>query len=160
MPSQIKICPSFSQPPKTSRIPYYSTIGRLELILSLIDRDGYRCQLCGELLPQDSWKLIDIDHKVPRSKGGGHELENLQLTHKSCNVRKYDGTPYFCRFTPEVAQARRQRSIEVRVAQADKRALEVQRMLSDGLTAIEIANKIGCSRKTIYNLKKRTVSNP
>ena len=155
MSPQIRILPSSPQPSRKKRVPYNTTIGRLELILSLIDRDGYRCQLCNELLPADSWDAIDIDHIKPWSKGGSHDLDNLQLTHKACNVRKRNGLP---RYSPEEAEARRQKSIRVRVAKADQDALEVQRLLASGLTVQQVASKVRRSRQTIYNLKARNVN--
>lgn len=48
----------------------------------VIERDGRRCQLCG------STDDLCIDHIVPVSKGGGDELDNLQVLCRSCNSRK------------------------------------------------------------------------
>lgn len=32
---------------------------------------------------------VEVDHKVPRARGGAlYELENLQLTHSGCNRKK------------------------------------------------------------------------
>lgn len=59
------------------------------------DRDGGLCQLCGKAMP--FWRetsygrgmiSCDIDHIVPRSKGGSNDLENLRLTCPSCNRRR------------------------------------------------------------------------
>lgn len=36
--------------------------------------------------------FMDIDHKVPISKGGGNELDNLQLLCRKCNGKKGDKT--------------------------------------------------------------------
>lgn len=36
-----------------------------------LERDGYRCQICG------TTKRLTVHHIVPRSHGGGHELDNL-----------------------------------------------------------------------------------
>lgn len=44
------------------------------------------CPLC-TLLIEGSFH---VDHKVPLSKGGLHEVENLQLTHPFCNLSKRD----------------------------------------------------------------------
>jgi len=41
-----------------------------------------KCQFCGAL------DNLQIDHKVPRERGGQTELENLQLLCSSCNVEK------------------------------------------------------------------------
>ena len=50
---------------------------------ALFARDGHRCQYC--LGPAES-----IDHVVPRSRGGGHEWENVVAACRPCNVRKRD----------------------------------------------------------------------
>lgn len=52
---------------------------------AVIARDGLRCGLCGrDVHPAD----IHIDHIHPRSLGGRDELDNLQVTHAICNMRK------------------------------------------------------------------------
>lgn len=52
---------------------------------AVLERDGYVCGLCeGEVDPAD----VHIDHIHPWSLGGRHELDNLQVAHSSCNVRK------------------------------------------------------------------------
>lgn len=40
-------------------------------------------------LPAFNPMAVEVDHIVPRSRGGSlYELENLQLTHSKCNRRK------------------------------------------------------------------------
>lgn len=52
---------------------------------AVIARDGHVCQLCGgDVEPGD----IHIDHIIPWSRGGKHELGNLQVAHSTCNLRK------------------------------------------------------------------------
>ena len=46
-------------------------------------RDGHRCQYCGA-------QAENIDHIVPRSKGGQHTWENVVAACKRCNARKRD----------------------------------------------------------------------
>ena len=46
-------------------------------------RDGRSCQLCGT----DEGEM-HIDHIIPRKVGGGHDLDNLRVLCKSCNLRK------------------------------------------------------------------------
>lgn len=51
----------------------------------VIARDGYLCGLCGgEVEPDD----VHIDHIVPIARGGRDALENLQVAHSRCNLRK------------------------------------------------------------------------
>ncbi|HXX35288.1 MAG TPA: HNH endonuclease signature motif containing protein [Thermodesulfobacteriota bacterium] len=64
-------------------------VNRERTIAELIKRDGYRCRLChlefSELTPPE------IDHRIPKSKGGDDDLENLQLVHSVCNRKKGTG---------------------------------------------------------------------
>lgn len=47
-----------------------------------------RCVYCGVLLSSK----YHIDHKLPVSRGGGNELENLQITCPRCNTQKHAKT--------------------------------------------------------------------
>jgi len=49
-------------------------------------RDGHACQYCGE-------SAENIDHVVPRSRGGDHVWENVVAACRRCNTRKGDRTP-------------------------------------------------------------------
>jgi hypothetical protein len=55
---------------------------RTDLLLGLIDRDGYVCRGCGARAD------LTVDHVQPLSRGGNDALENLQLLCGSCNSRK------------------------------------------------------------------------
>jgi diadenosine tetraphosphate (Ap4A) HIT family hydrolase len=47
----------------------------------------FRCQLCG--IPADE-KALDVDHIIPRNKGGKTVPENLQALCYTCNSQKAD----------------------------------------------------------------------
>jgi len=47
----------------------------------VLKRDQYTCQYCG----QDA---TEVDHVIPRAKGGGHDMENLVACCKRCNGLK------------------------------------------------------------------------
>lgn len=49
-------------------------------------RDSHRCQYCGR--PAEN-----IDHVLPRSRGGTHSWENVVASCRSCNSRKENRTP-------------------------------------------------------------------
>jgi hypothetical protein len=52
---------------------------------AVIARDGLVCQLCGgDVEPGD----MHLDHIEPYSKGGPTTVDNLQVTHSVCNMRK------------------------------------------------------------------------
>lgn len=49
-------------------------------------RDRHRCQYCGG-------SAENLDHVVPRSRGGDHTWENVVAACRTCNTRKGDRTP-------------------------------------------------------------------
>ncbi|MFM7225907.1 MAG: HNH endonuclease [Actinomycetota bacterium] len=56
-------------------------------------RDGGRCQYCGR--PAEN-----LDHVVPRSRGGLHSWENVVASCRPCNARKEDRLPHECAMHP------------------------------------------------------------
>ena len=62
-----------------------------DFISDLLTRDGSICSWCKEELPPRNEMTkanVNIDHKVPVSKGGNAEPKNLQLLHQWCNSEK------------------------------------------------------------------------
>ncbi|MEZ4393038.1 MAG: HNH endonuclease [Polyangiales bacterium] len=53
-------------------------------------RDGHRCQYCARQLPL---RDLNLDHVMPRSRGGPMSWENLVCSCKACNLRKGGRTP-------------------------------------------------------------------
>ena len=53
---------------------------------AVIARDGMCCQLCGGEIA--SRRDLHVDHIHPYSHGGETVIENLQVAHAACNVRK------------------------------------------------------------------------
>ena len=49
-------------------------------------RDAWTCQYCGRAAE-------NVDHVLPRSRGGEHTWENVVAACRSCNSRKEDRTP-------------------------------------------------------------------
>lgn len=66
--------------------------GELVQLSDVIDRDGVCCRLCGDpvdlRLKHPDPMSKSMDHVVPLSRGGRHELANVQLAHLVCNMRK------------------------------------------------------------------------
>ncbi len=60
--------------------------GRLRF--SILRRDGFRCQSCGESPIKNPGIELHVDHVVPWSKGGETLPENLQTKCKKCNLGK------------------------------------------------------------------------
>lgn len=54
----------------------------------VMQRDGFRCQLCGAT-QADGYKL-HVDHIIPVSKGGKTEMNNLRTLCERCNMGKGD----------------------------------------------------------------------
>ena len=54
-------------------------------LMTLIERQGYRCALSGVRLEPEH---AVIDHIVPVSKGGDNEIDNLQWVHTVANKMK------------------------------------------------------------------------
>ena len=70
------------------------TNGPVEKFLNVdvFERDDWLCGLCGEPVDKDlSWPdpmSASLDHIIPLSRGGAHTLDNVQLAHLVCNIRK------------------------------------------------------------------------
>jgi 5-methylcytosine-specific restriction endonuclease McrA len=56
----------------------------------VFNRDGGRCGICGEQVDPTEF---EVDHIVPISRGGTHELSNVQLAHRTCNRKKWNKLP-------------------------------------------------------------------
>ena len=55
-----------------------------------LERDDYRCQYCGKNLPA---KELNMDHVVPRDRGGGTTWENVVISCIKCNSKKSNRSP-------------------------------------------------------------------
>jgi 5-methylcytosine-specific restriction endonuclease McrA len=63
------------------RVPYRTRVALNRRAIFL--RDGHRCQYCGAAAE-------NIDHVVPRSRGGMHSWDNVVAACRPCNSRKED----------------------------------------------------------------------
>jgi 5-methylcytosine-specific restriction endonuclease McrA len=77
MPSVIRLT-HFVRVPHRNRVPLSRR--------AVFARDGHRCQYCNRAAE-------NIDHVVPRSRGGPHTWENVVASCRSCNSRKEDRLP-------------------------------------------------------------------
>lgn len=74
-----------SRPPYQAK-PVQERDGWLTLRFTILKRDGYACCICGRT-PQDGIKL-EVDHRIPRAKGGTNEPANLWTLCFDCNRGK------------------------------------------------------------------------
>lgn len=65
---------------------FRSTDGRIDRVYlpDVFAKSGGRCDECGLALDA----LIELDHIVPRHRGGDHTIGNLHFLHKQCHVKK------------------------------------------------------------------------
>lgn len=79
--------------PRIIHLRRYSRVWRPAVRLTrrnLMLRDGYRCQYCGRAASE---RPLNIDHVLPRARGGEDSWENLVIACQSCNRRKGEHTP-------------------------------------------------------------------
>lgn len=77
VPSVIRLT-HFVRVPHRNRVPLSRR--------AVFARDGHRCQYCNRAAE-------NIDHVVPRSRGGTHSWENVVASCRACNSRKEDRLP-------------------------------------------------------------------
>lgn len=77
VPSVIRLT-HFVRVPHRNRVPLSRR--------AVFARDGHRCQYCNRAAE-------NIDHVVPRSRGGAHSWDNVVASCRSCNSRKEDRLP-------------------------------------------------------------------
>jgi len=53
----------------------------------ILERDDFKCQYCGREAPE---VVLEIDHIIPKSKGGKDEATNLITCCRECNRGKLD----------------------------------------------------------------------
>jgi 5-methylcytosine-specific restriction endonuclease McrA len=79
--------------PEVIRLVRYDRIPHREVAFSrhnVFARDGHRCAYCGKRRPSDE---LDLDHVVPKSRGGPHDWTNVVTSCRACNLRKADKLP-------------------------------------------------------------------
>ncbi|MBD2090074.1 HNH endonuclease [Microcoleus sp. FACHB-1515] len=74
------------QPVEIPELDSYSFV-RAGKWWAVLARDGWKCLGCGRS-PRIHGITLEVDHVVPRSKGGSDDMSNLQSLCKKCNVGK------------------------------------------------------------------------
>jgi 5-methylcytosine-specific restriction endonuclease McrA len=64
----------------------------LDLFERIFQRDGFKCVYCGggKIGAGNCADRLEVDHVIPRSRGGSNEYSNLVTSCKSCNGSKKD----------------------------------------------------------------------
>ena len=57
---------------------------------NLMLRDAYECQYCGR---RPGIRELNVDHVLPRSRGGHDSWDNLVISCRTCNLKKGKRTP-------------------------------------------------------------------
>lgn len=79
--------------PRVLHLLRYDRTPRIAVRLTrrhLMIRDQYQCQYCGR---RPNQRDLNVDHIVPRSRGGLDSWENLVISCRPCNLRKGRRTP-------------------------------------------------------------------
>lgn len=79
--------------PRVLHLHRYDRMPRATVRLTrrnLMFRDGHQCQYCGKT---PALRELNIDHVLPRSRGGADTWENLVTACRVCNLRKGRRTP-------------------------------------------------------------------
>jgi len=82
------LCPVFFVNEPFTETKSLRRIGRYiprHVMLKVVRRDNYRCQMCGKPLRDDE---IEFDHIIPLSKGGSSEEHNIRVVCRECNRKK------------------------------------------------------------------------
>ena len=58
------------------------------LRFKVLKRDGFRCQYCGRSAKDGA--VLEVDHIIPKSKGGTNDMDNLITACRECNRGKRD----------------------------------------------------------------------
>jgi 5-methylcytosine-specific restriction endonuclease McrA len=78
--------------PSVIKLSYLAKVPRMRQVplsrRALFQRDGWICQYCGQ-----QPKALEVEHVIPRSKGGKNVWENVTTACRGCNATKRDRTP-------------------------------------------------------------------
>lgn len=79
--------------PRVLHLQRYEMYPRTTIRLTrrnLMLRDQFQCQYCAR---RPSLRELNVDHIIPRSRGGGDTWENLVVSCRLCNLKKGRRTP-------------------------------------------------------------------
>jgi 5-methylcytosine-specific restriction endonuclease McrA len=75
-------------------MPQHRNTAVRDRLRRIIAKDEPPCHLCGESidysLPHSHPRSFQVDHVLPRARGGSDTLDNSAASHRSCNRSKSD----------------------------------------------------------------------
>jgi 5-methylcytosine-specific restriction endonuclease McrA len=90
---RVGVIDGFIRVPRVLLLSAYERVPRRHVRFSrfnIFARDNNTCQYCGKRLPRTE---LNLDHVVPRSRGGMSTWENIVCSCHACNRRKGGRTP-------------------------------------------------------------------
>lgn len=118
----------------------------------ILSRDNHTCQYCGKKAPD---VVLEIDHKVPVSKGGSNKHENLVTSCFDCNrgkgSREFKPDQSFYSYSNKVKVLKWVAMHHFKERNEPVNCLLIERMISDlallvGLKTSEVLQIISCSK--------------
>jgi 5-methylcytosine-specific restriction endonuclease McrA len=134
------------QDPDISGIEYQQgELAGYEVRQYVLEKWGHRCAYCGARdVP------LEVEHIVPKSRGGSDRVSNLALACRACNERKGNRTA--AEFGHPAVQERAKRSLQ------DAAAINSTRWaLWRVLTALGLPVEVGTGGRTKYNRSQRNL---
>lgn len=92
VPTSIRIYPGVYLPSVIRLVDYKYVPIRMQTVSrkNIFMRDGYKCMYCGKSAGGEN---LELEHVIPRSRGGKNSWDNLVAACRKCNSRKNDRTP-------------------------------------------------------------------
>lgn len=90
---KLPVCGGALRIPRVLHLLRYDRAPRFGVRLTrrnLLLRDGHRCQYCGD---EPGIRELNVDHVLPRARGGRDAWDNLVISCRDCNLRKGKRTP-------------------------------------------------------------------
>lgn len=119
----------------------------------IIERDGKRCGRCG------SRKSLTVDHKIPTTKGGTDDEDNLWTLCLSCNAQKGNSLDERWLRPPTEEELEQLARLRRAHAKVQRRRREYHKALLDARAAGhsfgELAEAAGVSRQAMQQLMRR-----
>lgn len=128
--------------PRVLLLATYNRVPRAAVRLSrrnVFLRDGYTCQYCG-VSPHP--RELNLDHVMPRSRGGRSSWENLVTSCRLCNLRKGGSTPEECGMLLRREPVRPTWNAAVQLAAAPRRFREWEPFLQLASGEVELVDEV------------------